>query len=120
MRFFHHQHLMYSDIFRPLIIFAISKIFKNKNIFYAGYDYTCTKDKDIQMIDYSPFWETLKNSNENWYTLTTKYHISHSTLYRLKHNLDISMKTANDLCRILHCQIQDIAIYIPSDEDQTL
>lgn len=69
------------------------------------------------MIDYSPFWETLKKTNENWYTLTSKHHMSHSTLHRLKHNQDISMKTVNDLCRILHCQIQDICIYVPSDED---
>lgn len=72
------------------------------------------------MIDYSPFWETLKKTNENWYTLTSKHHMSHSTLHRLKHNQDISMKTVNDLCRILHCQIQDICIYVPSDEDQPL
>ncbi len=28
--------------------------------------------------------ETLDNSKENWYTLTTKYHLSSSTLYRLR------------------------------------
>ena len=60
------------------------------------------------MIDYSPFWETLKKSNENWYTLTAKHHLSHSTLHRLKHNQNISMQTINDLCRILNCQIGDI------------
>lgn len=72
------------------------------------------------MIDYSPFWETLEKSSENWYTLTTKHHISHSTLHRLKHNKDVSTKTLNDLCRILDCQIQNICQYIPSDTDQTL
>lgn len=72
------------------------------------------------MIDYSPFWNTLKNSDENWYTLTKNHKISHSTLSRLKHNKDISMKTINDLCRILHCNIYDIAIYVPSDSDQIL
>lgn len=72
------------------------------------------------MIDYSPFWNTLKNSNENWYTLTSKHNLSHSTLSRLKNNKDISMKTINDLCRILKCEITDICVYIPSDEDQAL
>lgn len=72
------------------------------------------------MIDYSPFWKTLERSSENWYTLTTKHHMSTSTLHRLKHNNDISMKTVNDLCRILGCQIQDIAVYVPSDDDQPL
>lgn len=72
------------------------------------------------MISYEPFWKTLKESHENWYTLTKNHHISHSTLHRLKHGQDISMKTVNDLCRILGCHIEDIAIYTPSDEDQEL
>ena len=72
------------------------------------------------MISYSPFWKTLENSNENWYTLTNKHNLSHSTLHRLKHNKDISTKTLNDLCRILSCNIQDIVTYIPSNKDQIL
>ena len=73
-----------------------------------------------KMIDYSPFWETLEKSSENWYTLTNKHNLSHSTLHRLKHNKDVSTKTLNDLCRILQCDICDIVRYIPSDNDQPL
>ncbi len=69
------------------------------------------------MIVYSPFWETLKNSNESWYSLTNKHHMSNSTL---QHNLDVSTKTLNDLCRILDCQIKDLVLYVPSDADQKL
>ena len=72
------------------------------------------------MIDYSPFWKTFEESNENWYTLTSKYHMSHSTLHRLKHNKDVSTKTLNDLCRILNCNIYDIVQYLPSESDQPL
>lgn len=72
------------------------------------------------MIDYSPFWETLGKSNENWYTLTSKHHMSHSTLHRLKHNQDVSTKTLNDLCRILNCDFCDLIRYVPSDNDQIL
>ena len=72
------------------------------------------------MIDYSPFWETLEKSSENWYTLTNKHKLSHSTLHRLKHNKDVSTKTLNDLCRILNCDICNIIRYIPLDTDQHL
>lgn len=72
------------------------------------------------MISYSPFWKTLEESEENWYTLTKKHNLSDSTLHRLKHNKDISTKTLNDLCRILHCRVQDIVEYVPSDKDQKL
>lgn len=72
------------------------------------------------MIDYTPFWKTLEQSAENWYTLTAKHHLSHSTLHRLKHNKDISTKTLNDLCRILNCSVQDILQYVPNEDDQPL
>ena len=46
--------------------------------------------------------------------------MSHNTLHRLKHNMDVSTKTLNDLCRILKCDICDIVKYIPSEDDQAL
>ena len=72
------------------------------------------------MINYSPFWETLKNSQETTYTLINKHHISSATIDKLRKNKPMNTTTINDLCRILDCKIQDIAQYIPSDEDQIL
>lgn len=72
------------------------------------------------MIDYSPFWVTLRKSDLDWYLLVKDHHISSSTLSRLKNGKDISMKTVNDLCRILKCTISDICVYVESEEDQPL
>lgn len=72
------------------------------------------------MIDYSPFWNTLKKSNESTYTLINKHHISSATIDKLRKNKPMNTTTLNDLCRILDCQLQDIAQYIPSDTDQPL
>lgn len=72
------------------------------------------------MIIYTPFWETLKKSDESWYTLKKNHHISDSTLSKLRNNKRVSLQTINDLCRILDCKIEDIATYVPSDEDQPL
>lgn len=72
------------------------------------------------MIDYTPFWETLKKQHENWYTMTQKHNVAFSTLSRLKNNKDISTKTINDLCLKLNCNVEDIVRYIPSSSDQTL
>ena len=101
-----------------LCVFILAKLFDEKNTTYA--ELIRVKGAAAHMISYSPFWKTLENSDENWYTLTKKHHMSHSTLHRLKPNMDISTKTVNDLCRILNCRIQDIAEYIPSEDDQTL
>lgn len=65
------------------------------------------------MIDYTPFWNTVEKSGNNWYTLSVKHHISNSTLHRLKHNQDVSTRTLNDLCKLLNCNICDIVQYIP-------
>ena len=72
------------------------------------------------MIDYSPFWVTLKKSELDWYLLVKDHHISSSTLSRLKNGKDVSMKTINDLCRILKCSIPDICVYVESKDDQKL
>ena len=59
------------------------------------------------MIEYSPFWNTLKNSTESTYTLITKYHVSSATIDKLRKNKPMNTTTLNDLCRIFDCQIQD-------------
>lgn len=72
------------------------------------------------MINYAPFWETLNNSNETTYTLITNHRISSSTIDKLRKNKPMNTTTLNDLCRILSCRIQDVAQYVPSEEDQPL
>lgn len=72
------------------------------------------------MITYGPFWKTLKNSKESTYTLINIYHISSSTIDKLRNNKPLNTTTLNDLCRILDCRIEDICQYVPSDNDQVL
>ena len=72
------------------------------------------------MIDYSPFWNTLRQSAETTYTLINHYHISSATIDKLRKNKPMNTTTINDLCRILNCQVQDIMQYVVSDLDQCL
>ena len=72
------------------------------------------------MITYEPFWKTLKDSDESTYTLINKHHISSATIDKLRKNKPLNTTTINDLCRILHCQVQDVLRYTPSDTDQML
>ena len=72
------------------------------------------------MISYAAFWETLKRSSESTYTLIKNYHISSSTIDKLRKNKPLNTTTINDLCRILQCRVQDIMEYLPSDDDQVL
>lgn len=72
------------------------------------------------MISYAPFWKTLRDSPESTYTLIKIYHISSSTIDKLRKNKPLNTTTINDLCRILHCPVAQIMEYIPCNEDQPL
>lgn len=72
------------------------------------------------MIVYTPFWETLKSSEESTYTLINRHHISSSTIDKLRKNRPLNTTTINDLCRILQCDVDKIMRYAPSDSDQPL
>ena len=72
------------------------------------------------MISYAPFWKTLKASSESTYSLITKYHISSSTIDKLRNNKPLNTTTVNDLCRILNCKVEHVMEYVPSDTDQPL
>lgn len=63
------------------------------------------------MIKYTPFWETLKKSNESTYTLINKHNISSATIDRLRKNQGISTLKIDDLCRILKCDVENIIVY---------
>ena len=72
------------------------------------------------MIEYSPFWETLRHSEESTYMLIKHHHMSSSTIDKLRKNKPVNTTTINDLCRILRCPVEQIMRYIPSEDDQAL
>lgn len=72
------------------------------------------------MIVYTPFWKTLKESQESTYTLINHHKISSSTIDKLRKNKPITTTTLNDLCRILNCSVDQILMYTPSEDDQVL
>ena len=72
------------------------------------------------MIDYSPFWDTLENSTETTYTLINRHHVSSAIIDKLRKKKPMNTTTLNDLCRILDCRLDEIAQYIPSEDDQPL
>ncbi len=68
------------------------------------------------MISYEPFWKTMRKRGETTYSLINTYQISSSTINRLRKNQGISTLTINDLCKILHCNVQDILTFHPDDK----
>lgn len=71
------------------------------------------------MISYAPLWKTMEKKKETTYTLITKYGINPRTINNLKHNKSITLYTLERLCQILHCQAEDIVLFVPDEEQKT-
>lgn len=74
-----------------------------------------------KLISYAPLWETMKMRGATTYTLRNKGeydNISGSTILRLQKNESVSTNTLNSLCKILNCELSDIAEYIPDYEEK--
>ncbi len=63
------------------------------------------------MISYGPFGDTLGKKKISTYALRETHRISPHTLTRMRQNRYLSLRTIDDLCRILDCRIQDIVEY---------
>ncbi len=64
------------------------------------------------MITYNPLWKTLKRKGMSTYTLRVKMGMSGSTVQRLRKNMSVSTNTLDDICKLLDCQLSDIAEFI--------
>lgn len=64
------------------------------------------------MIVYDKLWVTMREKNISQYKLMKVYGVSSGQLDRLRKNENVSTYTLSELCRILHCRLEDIAEYI--------
>ncbi len=64
------------------------------------------------MIVFDKLWETMRTQGISQYKLIKDYKISTGQLDRLRKNGNVSTYTLSQLCKILHCGLEDIAEYI--------
>jgi len=70
----------------------------------------------VILISYAPLWKTMEREKQTTYTLINKYGINPRTIHNLKHNKSITLYTLERLCQILHCQAEDIVVFVPDAE----
>ena len=51
------------------------------------------------------------------YKLITQYGFSPGQITRLRHNNNVNTHTLNTLCSILNCRLEEIAEYIPGENE---
>lgn len=70
----------------------------------------------FRMISFEPLWKTMKKKGISQYKLIKEYKISTGQLDRLRKNGNVSTYTLDQLCRILDCELEDVATYHPDTE----
>lgn len=68
------------------------------------------------MISYEKLWCVMREKGITQYALIKKYNVSPGQITRLKRNESVSTHTLEVFCRILGCDIGDIAHYVPDGE----
>jgi DNA-binding Xre family transcriptional regulator len=68
------------------------------------------------MVSYDKLWKVMKEKGVTQYTLIKQHGISPGQITRLKRNESVSTHTLEIFCKILNCDIGDIAHYIPDEE----
>ena len=63
------------------------------------------------MIIFDRLWVTMKRKGISTYALREKYSIESKTIRRLKGNMNMETNTLDRLCKILDCELSDIAEY---------
>ncbi len=63
------------------------------------------------MIVYDRLWDTMRERGISQYKLIKEYGFSSGQLDRLRKNENVSTYTLSQLCRILRCQLDQIAEY---------
>ena len=63
------------------------------------------------MITFDPLWKTLEKKKITQYDLIEHCKMSRGMLDNLKPNRSITLKTLNELCNMLDCDITDIIQY---------
>ncbi|WP_270810010.1 helix-turn-helix domain-containing protein [Hungatella effluvii] len=69
------------------------------------------------MIKFDKLFELLQEKGISQYKLYTNYGISRNQIDRLKKNKNTSTVILSRLCKILNCRLEDIAEYVPGDDD---
>lgn len=68
------------------------------------------------MISYEPLTKTLQERGMKRTDLLP--YMSSATIAKLANNEFLSLKTVNTICRVLHCRIEEVVIYIEENEDE--
>ena len=81
---------------------------------FIGYNFF--KGSDAGMMSFDPLWRTMKEKDITAYKLFEDYKFSHGTYDSIKQGRNVTLNTIEQLCKILHCRVEDIVEYREDEE----
>ena len=63
------------------------------------------------MISYEPFFKTLEKKKITQYQLINNHLIPSSTLSRIRQNKSITLKSIENICKALKCNVNDVVSF---------
>ena len=71
------------------------------------------------MISFEPLWKTMKMRGISQYKLLKDCTDRAGQLNRLRNNHNVNTYTIDQLCKILDCKIEDVAVYREEETSDT-
>ena len=68
------------------------------------------------MLDFDPLWKIMSEKGISANELFRRG-FPQTTYYRIKRGADVRISTLAELCRLLDCQLEDIARYTKTDKN---
>ena len=68
------------------------------------------------MISYEPLFRTMKDRGITSYRLQ-QMGFNRATYYSIKVGNSISTNTVEQLCKLLHCRVEDVLVYVEDREE---
>ena len=68
------------------------------------------------MISYEPLFKTMKERGISSYRLQ-KMGFNRATYYSIKSGKSVSTNKVNLLCKLLHCQVENIIAYVEDEKE---
>lgn len=69
------------------------------------------------MISTEPFWKQMEEKGISTYIMENEFNLNPCEISRLRNNHNFTLKTLNRLCALFKCDITDIIVYTPDENE---
>lgn len=73
--------------------------------------------REVTVISYKPFWDTLNEKGITQYSLINDYQLNRRLIHKLKHDLPVNTTTLDDISQKLGLPVEKIIVLLPDNNN---